>query len=169
MKIMRRRIGPFLFVVLCLGIGAAAAQQDSALSGVRLLVVDETKTFLATMRVGGLVGALKGIGMFDVGVRFADVEASFSDPLAGRWPDEGLEPYDVVLIVPRGIDDGTADWVWILSNGPLSLEPAVAGGIDVIRQVVGLVFEGRVTSTGVHDDLLLGLIYEAYVAKGWMR
>lgn len=165
----RRTIGiACALVTLAAGL-AATAQALGGVEPVRLLVIDETKTFLSTMRVAGLVGALKGAGLFAVDVRFATVEKSWTDPLAGEAPDADSVPYDVVLVIPRGIDDGTADWVWILSDGPSDLGPLAAGGIEMIREVVGLVFEGAVRPTGVHDDLLLGLLYEIYVAKGWMR
>jgi hypothetical protein len=167
MWIVRRRVVPLL-VALCL-LGGVSTAQQVAFPAVRLLVVDETKTFLSTMRVGGLVGALKGTGMFDVAVRFADVESGWSDPLAGQWPDEDLERFDLLLVIPLGIDDGSDDWTWILSDGLVSLSPPVLEGIAVVRELVSVVFEGRVSVIGVYDDLLLGLVYESYAAKGWMR
>ena len=159
-----------VFVLTALVFGLVVnAQSETAGEAIRLLIVDETKTFLSTMRVGGLVGALKGSELFHVDVIFADVESSWDDPLVGKGPDPDLEPYDLVLLIPRGIDDGSIDWICSLSGNPRLLPPHVSTGIELIAQVVGQVFEGSVRLMGVHDDLLLGLFYEVYVAKGWIR
>jgi len=157
-------------LIAVLAIGLAAFGQETAASGsVRLLVIDETKTFLSTMRVGGLVGALRGIGLLEVGVKLADVESSWTNPLDGATPDPASEPYDLMLVIPLGIDDGSADWVWIISDGLTFVPPTVAAGIEAIRQVVGLVFEGGVRSVGVFDDLMPSYLYWQYRMEGWMR
>jgi len=115
-------------VRLALAIALIAALNAPVQAGVRVLVVDETKTLASTMRVAGLVGALRGTGLFDVSHRLADVESSWDDPLAGSEPPPDEAPQDLILIVPRGIDDGSADWIWIASNGLFSLPPASAPG-----------------------------------------
>ena len=165
----RNRLALILAVtILILGV-VVNGQPDLASASVRLLVVDETKTFLSTMRVGGLVGVLKGSGLLHVDVVFADVESSWDSPLAGVKLDSDLEPYDLVLLIPRGIDDGSIDWACILSGVPRLLSAHASSGIDLIAQVVSQVFEGNVRPIGVHDDLLLGFLYEVYVMEGWMR
>jgi len=171
------RVGPALaLTIVCLVTAAlaqaeppAGVQMEQTPPAMRVLVVDGTKTFLSTMRIGGLVGALKGSGLFEVDVRFADVQSGWHDPLAGQSQSEGHVPYDFLLAIPRGIDDASADWIWILSAGPTSPTSPFVAGLQVIEQVLGLVFEGAVTPLGVHDDLLLGMLYEFHVAKGWMR
>ena len=169
MRRVRWRLGMIL-VTAVLGLGILVnAQPKAAGEAVRLLIVDETKTFLSTMRVGGLVGVLKGSGLFRVDVIFADVESSWDDPLAGKGPDPDLEPYDLVLLIPRGIDDGSIDWICSLSGDPRLLPTRVSAGIEFIAEVVGQVFEGSVRPIGVHDDLLLDLFYEVYLMKGWIR
>jgi len=154
--------------ILTIGV-AANGQLEPAGASVRLLVVDETKTFLSTMRVGGLVGALKTTGLFHVDVRFADVESEWDNPLAGEEQKADLEPYDVILVIPQGIDDASVDWLWLLSDGPANLPPPVLGGVELVEQMVNLVFEGNVRTLGVHDDLLIGCLYGFYVMEGWMR
>jgi hypothetical protein len=169
MGTIRCHLAPILVLAaLVLGV-VVNAQPEAAGEAVRLLVVDETKTFLSTMRVGGLVGVLKGSGLFHVDVVFADVKSSWNDPLAGEEPSPDLEPYDLVLLIPRGIDDGSIDWACILSDEPRLLSAHASSGIDLVAQVVSQVFEGNVRPIGVHDDLLLGFLYEVYVMEGWMR
>jgi len=169
MRTTRRRTGTILAVLLLLSSGVALAQSETSALPLRLLVVDGTKTFLSTMRVGGLVGALKGTGFFEVDVLFAEVQSGWHDPLAGRTPAEGLEPYDILVVIPRGIDDGTVDWVWVLSDGPTNPALPLFEGLETVRQILGLVFEGAVRPMGVFDDLLLGVLYETYTARGWTR
>jgi hypothetical protein len=169
MGISRSRLGPILaLTVLTFGL-AVTGQQGATTSPVRVLVVDETRTFLSTVRVGALVGVLKGAGIFHVDVRFADVVTSWDDPLAGETPDADLEPYDIILVVPLGIDDATVDWVALVSAGPPFLAPPALGGVELIGQVVEQMFEGNVRTIGVYDHLLVALLYGVYTAEGWMR
>jgi len=102
-------------------------------------------------------------------VLFADVQSGCHDPLACRTPSDGLEPYDILVVIPRGIDDGTVDWVWVLSDGPTNPALPLFEGLETVRQILGLVFEGAVRPMGVFDDLLLGVLYETYTARGWTR
>ena len=150
-----------------IAIVVAVSSLAVAQAGVRVLVVDETKTLASTMRVAGLVGMLKGMGPFEVAYRLADVESSWDDPLAGAEPD-GV-PYDLIIVVPRGIDDGSADWIWIVSNGLLSLPPVVRSGIDLIDGVIGRVFGGGARPVGLYDDFLLSFLSALYVNEGWLR
>ncbi|MFC2078024.1 hypothetical protein ACFLTM_04370 [Candidatus Bipolaricaulota bacterium] len=169
MNNVRNRLALILaMTILTIGV-AANGQPEPAGASVRLLVVDETKTFLSTMRVGGLVGALKATGLFHVDIRFADVEAEWDDPLAGMTPEPDLEPYDVILVIPQGIDDASVDWLWLLSDGPANLPPPILGGVELIEQILNQVFEGNVRTLGVYDDLLIGCLYGLYVMEGWMR
>lgn len=169
MRNIRWRLGLILVLTVLASGVVANAQPETAGEAVRLLVVDETKTLLSTMRVGGIVGVLKGSGLFHVDVIFADVESSWDEPLAGKEPEPDVEPYDLVLIIPRGIDDGSIDWICTLSGDPRLLPSHVSAGIDLIAHVVSQALEGRARPIGVHDDLLLGFLYEVYLMKGWMR
>jgi len=155
-------------VVVILIMIVAAAVPAAAGGGIRVLIVDETKTLAATMRVAGLVGGLKGAGPFDVSYRVADVVSSWDDPLFGVQPSDDA-PYDLVVIVSRGIDDGTSDWVWILSDGLSPLPPIVRTGIGMIGAIVDRVFGGRVRALGVYDDFLLPFLSALYVNEGWLR
>jgi len=165
----KRRMGLALGLLVLLMPLAVAAQDEAPVGMVRLLVVDQTKTFLSTMRIGGLVGALKGTGLFEVDVVFADAVSDWDDPLADQILSEGTEPYDVLLLVPQGIDDGSDDWVWILSLPATVAGPQLSMGLGIVDQTLTLVFEGAVHSMQAADDLFLGFLYSLYVAEGWMR
>jgi len=165
----RRRLRLAIALTLVLLGTMAVAQPETATPSVRLLVIDETKTLHATMRIGAMVGALKGAGLFHVDVRLADVESSGDDPLVGERPDPRLDPYDIVLIVPRGMDNASADWVLVVTDTLSTLRPAVLAGVGAIEQVVAAVFEGSVRTVGIYDHLLVPLLYGVYEAQGWMR
>ena len=153
-----------LMIAIALG---ALAQEAPAL--VRVLVVDETKTFNSTMRVAGLVGALRSVGLFDVGVALADVTSSYDDPLAGRAPEEGEEAYDLIVVLPRGLDDGSIGQIWIVSAGLSSLSPGVSAALDVAEGIVDQVFAGIGEGTDVSEDLWPCLLWAVYSTKGWIR
>ena len=87
-------------LALVIAVVVAVSGVALAQAGVRVLVVDETKTFASTMRVAGLVGILKGMGPFAVSYRPVDVSSSLGDPLSGESPDGA--PYDLIVIVPLG-------------------------------------------------------------------
>jgi len=169
MTTQRNRIGLALVLAIVVLSVAAGAQPETESSAIRLLIVDETKTFLSTMRVGALVGVLKGAGLFEVDVKFADVATSWDDPLDGETLDPGLEPYDIVVVIPVGIDDGTVDWVLLVSGPPPLLDPAVLAGLGAVGQITSQVFEGNVRAVGITDHLLVALLYGIYSAEGWMR
>jgi hypothetical protein len=140
-----------------------------AVEEVRVLVVDETKTFTSTMRVAGLVGALRSVGMFEVGVALADVTTDYDDPLLGRMPAEDEEPYDMIVILPRGLDDGTIDQIWVVSAGVHSLSPIAAAGLGMLSTVVDQVFGEIAEAIDVTEDLWPGLLWAVYETKGWIR
>ncbi len=136
---------------------------------VRVLVVDETKTFTSTMLVAGLIGGLRSAGMFDVNVALGDVSTNYDDPLAGRLPADGEGPYDLMVILPRGLDDGSIDQIWIVSAGLHELMPPVAAGVNAVAGMVDLVFAGIGEAIDVSEDLWPGLLWAVYATKGWIR
>jgi len=148
---------------------ALAASAQPAPEPIRVLVVDETKTFDSTMRVAGLVGALRLVGLFDVGVALADVASSYDDPLAGREPDEGGELYDLIVVLPRGLDDGSIRQIWIVSAGLDDLSPSVAAGLGIASGIVDRVFAGIGEATDVTEDLWPCLLWAVYSTNGWVR
>jgi len=154
--------------VLVVSIGLMASAQ-LAPEAVRVLVVDETKTFASTMRVAGLVGALRSVGLFDVGVALADVTSSYDDPLAGRTPEGGENPHDLIVILPRGLDDGSMRQIWIVSAGMSSLPPIVTTSLELLTGIVDQVFAGAGEAIDVSEDLWPCLLWAVYSLKGWIR
>jgi len=157
------------WICVLLAAMAFAASAQSVPEAVRVLVADETKTFASTMRVAGLVGALRTVGMFEVGVVLADVTTDYDDPLAGRLPDEGEAAYDLIVILPRGLDDRSIDQIWVVSAGLDSLSPMVTAGLGMLSVLVDQVFADVAEAIDVSEDLWPCLLWAVYTTKGWMR
>jgi hypothetical protein len=153
-------------VLISIGLSAQTTGEESV-AGVRLLLVDETKTFISTMRVGALAGALKGSRLFEVSVRLVDVESSYEDPLAGASSDQA--PFDIILILPRGLDDRSVSQIWVVSGGLDELAPSVRAGLAGASQVLDQVFQGIGEAIDVSEDLWPGLLAALYLQEGWLR
>ena len=165
---MKTRIGILCLIgVLLLGWSLMALGQEMPAT-IRILVVDETKTFTSTMKVAGTIGALRQIGLFEVSVQLADVETDYDDPLAGTTPEPDQDPFDLILILPRGLDTKPDVGIWLVSNGFNSLSPFVRNAVDLVSNVVGQVFAGSGQTIDVSEDLWPGFLWATYVSKGWM-
>lgn len=164
---MKGRLGLLFIGALLVGATLMAGAQEAPPS-VRLLLIDETKTFTSTMKVAGTIGALRQFGLFDVSVRLGDEESDYEDPLLGALPEPGHEPFDLILILPRGLDTKTNVGIWLVSEWIDYLSPAVRGAIDVVSTVVDQVFAGSGQTIDVSEDLWPNFFWSAYASKGWM-
>ena len=166
MKSVRKIILLALLTLLVLASVQAFAQQNQPQMKLRLLLVDETKTFASTMRVGALAGVLNKTGMVDLTVKMVDVDSSYADPLAGLEVSE--QPYDLVLIIPKGIDDASISQIWLVSEYYETSTPqyALLAGLSGI---VDQVFQGLATATDVSEDLWPAGYGALYREQGWLR
>lgn len=146
---------------------AAKAGDPPAFPAYRVLLVDGTKTLASTMRVVGLAGGIRQSGVAELTVLFADGVGPFDDPLHGR--ERPGAPYDLILIVPRGIDDGTASRIWILVAGNPAASDLVSTAVGLLGQGVDLAFSGLARAVGPLDDLWAALSASLYVQQGWLR
>lgn len=166
---MKTKLGVLCLVgVMLLGWSTVLLGQELPPS-IRVLLIDETKTFTSTMKVAGTIGALRQMGLFDVSVRLAEANTDYADPLAGIAPEEGQEPFDLILILPRGLDTKTDVSIWLVSNGLNFLSPFHRGAVELISNVVDQVFTGSGQTIDVSEDLWPGFLWAAYVSKGWIR
>jgi len=141
------------------------AQADEA--PLDLLIVDETKTFEASLLVNTAAGALKQTGMFSVKAKFVDVSSSFDDPLG---PNETDVVYDVIVIVPRALEQRDLMQVWVatcpyLPDGPDELQH----GVETVQDLVDARSQGQLTALGVHDDALPALFATILANHGWLN
>ncbi|MEA3238161.1 MAG: hypothetical protein U9Q94_00015 [Candidatus Bipolaricaulota bacterium] len=166
MKRVNKIIVLALLALLLVANVQAFAQQSQTQIKARLLLVDETKTFASTMRVGALAGILNKTGMVDLSVKMIDVDSSYADPLAGLEASE--QPYDLVLIIPKGIDDASISQIWLVSEYYETLSPqyALLAGLS---SIVDQVFQGLATATDVSEDLWPAGYAALYHEQGWLR
>jgi len=155
-------------ILISIGLSAQTTGQQNV-AGVRLLLVDETKTFISTMRVGALAGVLNKMGLFDVSVKLVDVLSSYDNPLKTERLDSGQAPFDVILVLPRGLDDGSVGQIWLATAGLESLTPTVRAGVAAVSHVVDQVFQGLAEAIDVSEDLWPGLLAALYLQEGWLR
>jgi len=154
-----------LVAVALAGYGQGESDQGTR-GGARLLLVDETKTFSSTMRVGALAGILRNSGMVDVSIELVDVESSYEDPLSGIAVVE--EPHDIILIIPKGIDDGTVGQIWVVTRFFEEASPEYAA-LTSLSAVIDQVFEGIAEAVDVSEDLWPGFYAALYLKQGWLR
>jgi hypothetical protein len=165
---MKTRLGVLCLIgVMLLGWSAMTFAQEVPPT-IRVLLIDETKTFTSTMKVAGTIGALRQMGLFDVSVRLADADNDYADPLAGINPELDQEPFDLILILPRGLDTKTDVNIWLVSDGLNILSPFARGAVDLLSNVVDQVFAGSGQTIDVSEDLWPGFLQAIYVLKGWM-
>jgi hypothetical protein len=113
--------------------------------------------------------AVRVLGLFEVGVALADVTSSYDVPLVDRSPEPGLEPYDLIVILPRGIDNGSARQIWVVSAGRSELASVVAASLNVLTGIVDQVFAGIGEAVDVSEDLWPCLLWAVYSTRGWIR
>ena len=165
MRQVRKIVVLALLMLLLLASVQAFAQQSMPQMKLRLLLVDETKTFASTMRVGALAGVLRKSGMVDLSVELVDVESSYDDPLDGIAPPE--EPYDIILIIPRGIDDGSVGQIWFVTRFFEKTSPEYAT-FGALSGIIDQVFQGVAEATDVTEDLWPGSYAALFQIRGWL-
>ena len=101
-------------------------------------------------------------------MRLAEVENDYSDPLAGIAPEPDQKPFDLILILPRGLDTKANVSIWLVSDGFNVLSSFARGAVDLVSNIVDQVFAGSGQTIDVSEDLWPGFLQAAYVLKGWM-
>ncbi len=147
--------------LLLWSVGEAAAQP------VALLIVDETQTLQASLMVQAFAKALQDTGLFDLEAKFVTVQSSYDDPLGVNATDK---QYELIVIVPRGIEDGSVPQIWLITRpiGPQT-RPELLAAIELIRQRVAHGSAGLFTALTVMDDGALGIFSSVFERHGWLK
>ena len=167
MRIQRTmRISVVILALTCMT-GSACVPAHGA-PPMALLIADGTKTFASTARVGALAGAIRATGAFELSVCFTDQESLYDDPLVGvaECPDGA---YDIVVYVPRGLDDGTADTLWIVTEVLPWTSPEGWGLVELLSDLIDRVFAGSAVAVDPTEDLWPAFVALVYQAEGWLR
>jgi hypothetical protein len=167
MKQGTKAVSLLLVVTLAVAlVGYGQGETDQGIREARLLLVDETKTFSSTMRVGALAGILRKSGMVDLSVELVDVETSYGNPLDNVALAD--EPYDLILIIPRGIDDGSVKQIWLVTRFLEKTSPEYAS-LMALSGIIDQVFQGIAEAIDVREDLWPGFYAALYLKECWLR
>jgi hypothetical protein len=129
---------------------------------ISLLIVDETETFDSSIRVQVLASLLKKTGLFKVSAKIAKVNSSFINPLQGI-PDRR---YDIILIVPKGVDDGSIKQIWIITR-PINCKTLyLMRYIELISEIVEKIF--LVEAVDITEDLIPAYFAVIFIQEGWL-
>jgi len=158
---MKRQL--LLSVLVLVGWFSVAAQAEQPL--VRLLIVDETKSFGESVQVNILAGLLQQSGLFDITARFVDVSSSLDLPL-----QEGAlsERFDLVIVIPLKL--GQIHTIWMFGRPYYQAhEPHVAQAAQVLRGLLEKVFSLQQTVVkGIEDGLFPALVAGVFLRYGWL-
>ncbi len=153
-----------LISVAALGTLVSSAQAQNK---VDLLLVDETQTLQASLMVQIYARALQESGLFNFEAKVVQVESSYDDPLGVNATDK---QYELIVIVPRGIEDGSVPQIWLITRpiGPQT-RPELLAAIELIRQRVAQGSAGLFTALTVMDDGALGIFSSVFERHGWLK
>ncbi|MFQ6034151.1 MAG: hypothetical protein ACE5KR_04745 [Candidatus Bipolaricaulia bacterium] len=143
----------------------AALGQEEGAQKFNLLIVDETRTFGSSIRVEVLARVLLKTGLFELSAKIVEVPSSFADPLQGLEPDKR---YDLILVVPQGIDDGTVKQIWVATRPFPELDEELRGAVGTVKEIANGIFRGAATAVGVTDDLIPGYFAAIFIREGWL-
>jgi hypothetical protein len=152
-------------LIIALGILISSAQAQS--NKVDLLLVDETQTLQASLMVQIYARALQETGLFNFEAKVVRVESSYDDPLGVNSTDK---KYELILIVPQGIEDGSVPQVWLITR-PIGsqMRPELLAAIEFIRQRVAQGSSGLLKALTVMDDGALGIFSSVFERHGWLK
>jgi hypothetical protein len=136
-------------------------------SKIDLLLVDETQTLQASLLVQVYARALRESGIFNFEAKIARVESSYDDPLGVNPTDK---KYELIVIVPRGIEDGSVPQIWMITKpiGPQT-RPELLAALQLIRQRVEQASGGLFKALTVMDDAALGILATIFERNGWLK
>lgn len=159
---MPKRITLVILIALGWSLSAIGAQ-----SKVDLLLVDETQTLQASLMVQIYARALQESGLFNFDAKIARVESSYDDPLGVNSTEK---KYELIVIVPRGIEDGSVPQIWLITKpiGPQT-RPELLAALELIRRRVEQGSAGLFRALTVMDDGALGIFASVFERHGWLK
>ncbi len=153
-------------LLLLIGWGALNGRgQEEQSQRFQLLIVDETRSFTASMGVELFARALKRTGFLEVSAKIVDVDSSFAYPLQGQEPDRR---YDIIIIIPRGIEDGRVRQIWIVTRPFNEISEGLRRAVATIKEIVNRAPQGGLRAVDVTDDAIPGLFATLFIRGGWL-
>lgn len=166
---MLTTLGLVLVALVSAAVVSAVAQSDGETSAddkINLLIVDETKTFQASLVVNALAGGLNQTGRFNVKAVFPDVHSSYDDPLGENTGDA---TYEIILVVPKASVLFGLGQLWIAScDIPHRASPAVIEGVIAIQRMIANNGGMDIRALSVVDDAMPGYFATLFMKHGWL-
>lgn len=159
-----KRTAIAVLIGLLLGTSWGLAQPQGK---VDLLLVDETQTLQASLLVQIYAKVLQETGLFNFEAKIVNVQSSYDDPLGTNPTDK---KYELVLIVPRGIEDGSVPQIWMITRPIHSgARPEIAEALQTIKKMVDQGSGGQFKALGVMEDAALGIFATTFDRNGWLK
>lgn len=160
---MLKRLGLCALVAL----GLVASEGHAQSPKIDLLLVDETQTFQASLMVQIYARALQETGLFNFEAKIVSVQSSYDDPLGVNTTGK---KYELIVIVPRGIEDGSVLSIWLITKpiGPQT-RPELLRALQLIRERVTQGSGGLFRALTPMDDSALGIFATVFEHHGWLK
>lgn len=153
--------------ILIVGIAIWGMGVNAQSNRVDLLLVDETQTFQGSLMVQVYARVLQETGLFNFEAKVVTVQSSYDDPLRVNTSDK---KYELILIVPKGIEDGSVNSIWMITRSITpQTRPELLSAMQLIRQRVAQDSGGLFRALGVMDDAALGIFSTVFERHGWLR
>lgn len=159
-SIVLERTALFTLMATWLWVGGADAKVD-------LLLIDETQTLQASLLVQSFAKALQETGLFNFNAKIVNVQSSYDDPLG---PNTTHKKYGMILIVPRGIEDGSIPQIWMITRPIHSgTRPEMTEALQTIKKIVDQGSGGQFKAVSVMEDAALGIFATTFERNGWLQ
>lgn len=141
--------------------------QEAPEAKMELLLVDEIKGFISSLQVEVLARAIKRTGMFNLTAKLVEVKHILDFPL-GKNPDE--KRYDIILIVPKALEDGLIRQVWIVTlPRRCDRSSRVWEAVGLLSTLVEGIYRGAAEAVDVTEDLIVALFSTLAQRNGWLK
>lgn len=150
---------------------AATGSAEGQMENPKLLVIDESKSFEISMRVQGLVSAIKN--REDLNLEIEAKMIRVNSPTENPLKEKPEAQYDAVIIVPNTISSGRIEQIWIatrpFSKMPQALRAQARSMMTQMKKGIDQAFSGKAKAVGVNDDVIPAYFSTLFLREGILR
>lgn len=164
---MARTLAAGILIGLLLWSAGTVAEPQTEAERVALLLVDETHTLQASILVQILAQTLNRTDLFQMEAKVVQVRSSFDDPLG---PNVSEKQYEMILVIPRGLEDGSLRQLWIATR-PITHQtrPELMAAMETVKSLIAQGSGGLLEAVGVMDDALPAWFAAIFLWHGWLK
>ena len=158
---------PVVLLIVGWGVLSGYTQKESPAEKerCRLLIVDETRTIGSSLRVEVLARMLNQTGLFDLSAQIVSVDTGFENPLQDTVPNRC---YDIILIIPRTIEHGTARQLWVITRPLTEIRQQLGVAVSCLKETANAVFADMAVAVDVTEDLVPGFFAALFIKEEWL-